>query len=71
MFLIDLRFNMVILVTFGENFAEPVACLFIARLGELSNSPQRVDLHRSRGEQPNSPQRVVLDHSRGEQSHSP
>jgi len=55
MFLVDLRFNMVRLVTFGENFAEPVACLFIACLGELSNSPQRVDLHRSRGEQPNSP----------------
>jgi len=54
MFLIDLRFNMVRLVTFGENVVEPVACLFIARLGELSNSPRRVDLHRSRGEQPNS-----------------
>jgi len=28
---------MVRFVTFGENFAEPVACLFIARLGKLSN----------------------------------
>ena len=55
MFLIDLRFNLVRLVTFGEIFAEPVACQFIARLGELSNSLRRVDLHRSRGEQPNSP----------------
>jgi len=57
--------------TFGEEFAEPVACLFIARLGELSNSPRRVDIHRLRGEQPNSPQRVSLNHSRGEQTHSP
>jgi len=50
MFLIVLRFNPVRLVTFGEKFDEPIACLFIARLGELSNSPRRVDPHRSRGE---------------------
>ena len=71
MFLIVLRLNMVRFVTFGEKFTEPVACLFIARLGELSNSPRRVDVHRSRGEQPNSPLRVALDLSRGEQSDSP
>ena len=55
MFLIVLRFNMWKFWTFGEDFAEPVVCLFMARLGELSNSPRRVDLHRSRGEQPSSP----------------
>jgi len=57
--------------TFGVNFVEPVACLFIARLGELSNSPWRVKLHHSRGEQSHSPQRVDPRRSRGEQSHSP